>query len=184
LLAATKDKQQVLQDKSTRNNYKLLPDEDIVGFLSRISALSAEIDLSNITLQREDQEFTIDLLNQFDTYTDFKLNSKDLLVIPNLVSEVYVQGEVLKSGAYPFTVNMKAKDYAGMAGLIEKAVNIDDLKVIHTATGKLEKGGDVIVEKGDTVIVPRKFRETLKDYVSIILPVLNIVLLTYSISIR
>ena len=184
LLSSSEEMQQVLEDKSTRNIYKLLPDENIIGFLSRISALSAEIDLSNITLQRMDEEYTIDLLNNFDKFTDFKLQSKDVLVIPNLISEVYVQGEVLNPGSFPFTVNMKAKDYAGMAGLIEKAVDIDDLKVIRAATSRVEEGGDVIVEKGDTIIVPRKFRETLKDYVSIILPVLNIALLTYSITTR
>lgn len=175
---------QLIEDKSTRNIHRLLPDETVTSFLRRIAAYSGEVDLSNITLRRENVEYTIDVLNEFDKYSEFKLLSKDLLIIPDLVSEVYVQGEVLQPGSFPFTVNMRAKDYAGMAGIQETAVGLNALLVIRAGTNKVEKGGDIIVEKGDTVVVGRKVRETFKDYITILAPVVTLFVSAYTLLTR
>ena len=176
--------QRINAEKSTRKIFRLLDDEIVIDFLNRISAYSAEVDLSNITLRREAREIRIDLLTNFENYNTFKLQSKDLLIIPNIISEVYVQGEVMQPGSFPFTANLTARDYAGMAGVIETAVSVKDFRIFRAASGKIDKGGDLIVEKGDMVIVPRKRRETFKDYLAIVVPIFSIFISTYTILTR
>ncbi|HID38904.1 MAG TPA: hypothetical protein EYP36_05260 [Calditrichaeota bacterium] len=171
----------VVEEKSTREIYRLLEGETVVSFLQRISAFTSEIDLAKITLIRDGEENIIDLLYNFSNFEDFALQSRDRLIIPNLISEVYVQGEVLKPGAYIFDVNLTASDYASKAGIKEKAKSIDNLIVIRAATGEVLTGGDIIIEKGDIIIVPRKVREDVRDYITILVPIITMGLSLYAV---
>jgi len=172
---------QVVPNKtSIRKIYHLLKGETLRKFLERIGSYSAEIDLSRITLVRNGEERIIDMLDQQDSYNDFSLQNKDLLIIPDLIHEVYVQGEVNLPGAYSYNVNLTANDYVGKAGVLETAKGSDAIIVIHASAGKVEHGGKVIVEKGDTIIVPRKNRELVRDYIGIIAPVVSMLISTYS----
>ncbi len=172
------------EKRSTRKIYRLMDEETVTMFLRRISAFTAEIDLSTITLVREGNSKIINLLNGYEEYEGFLLKNKDILNIPDLNREVYVQGEVRIPGAYVFNVNLRANDYIGKAGVLERAKNSDDVIIIRAGTKEVFKGGDTIIEKGDTIIVPRKRRELVKDYVSIIIPVLSIVISTIAIVTR
>ncbi len=172
--------QKVINKKSSRKIYRLLENETVTKFLSRISSYSAEIDLSSITLIRDGSEQVLDLLNKFDEYDQLELKNKDLLMIPDLLHEVYVRGEVLAPGAYIFNVNLRADDYVGKAGVIERAKSSKQIIVIRKKTGEILKGGDVIIEQGDTIIVPRKSRETIRDYIYIIAPVVSMLISSYS----
>lgn len=94
---------------------------------------------------------------------------------------IYVKGEVYQPGAYPYLASLKAKDYAGMAGMQETAQNIHKIYVINSRTGEVTKGGEVPVGQGDIVVVPQRSRETFKDYLSILTPIISIGLSTYAI---
>ena len=54
-------------------------------------------------------------------------------------------------------------------------------KIIHKETNKVEKGADVVVHKGDVVVVPRNVRESLKDILAILTPILSIGLSSYAL---
>ena len=172
--------QSVVNKTSTRKIYRLVKGETLPRFLERIASYSAEVDLSRITLIRDGEEQVIDLLGEHDKYKDFTLRHKDLLIIPDLIHEVYVRGEVKKPGAFVYNVNLTANDYIGKAGVLEKAKGSDAVLVVRAKTGEIEKGGDVIIEKGDTIIVPRKNRELLRDYIGIIAPIVSMIISTYS----
>ncbi len=171
----------VVEEKSTREIYRLLEGETIVSFLQRISAFTSEIDLAKITLIRDNKEYIIDLLHHFSEYESFTLQNRDRLIIPDLISEVYVQGEVLEPGAYIFNVNLTANDYASKAGITEKAKSSEDLVIVRAATGEVLKGGNIIIEKGDVIIVPRKMREDVRDYITILVPIITMGLSLYAV---
>lgn len=184
ILESRQVEQKVVNKKSSRKIYRLLENETLPNFLSRIASYSAEIDLSSISLIRNGKEQVMDLLNNFQEYDDFLLKSRDLLMIPDLVHEVYVRGEVRIPGAYIFNVNLTVNDYVGKAGVLERAKGSDYIQVIRKSDGTVLKGGDVIIEQGDTIIVPRKSRELIRDYIGIVIPVASILLSTYSIYTR
>jgi protein involved in polysaccharide export with SLBB domain len=110
------------------------------------------------------------------------LNDGDTPGVYQLKKEyIYVKGEVYQPGAYPYLVDLKALDYAGMAGMQETAQDVHKIYVIHSKTGKVSEGGKVTVGKGDIVVVPQRNRETFKDYLTIITPIISIGLSTYAI---
>ena len=163
----------MINEKSTRKIYHLLEGETVISFLNRISAFSADIDLTKITLVRDSLRQVMDLLNDYSKYENYKLESKDRLIIPSLLSVVYVQGEVLNPGEYTYDVNLTANDYVSKAGIIEKSKSSEDVVVIRKGTGEVLKGGGTIIYKGDTIIVPRKTREDVRDYILILVPILT-----------
>ncbi len=172
--------QAVVNKTSTRKIYRIIKGETLPNFLERIASYSAEVDLSRITLIRDEKELVIDLLGQHEKYREFTLRHKDLLIIPDLIHEVYVRGEVKNPGAFVYNVNLTANDYIGKAGVLEKAKGSEDVLVVRAKTGQILKGGDVIIEKGDTIIVPRKNRELIRDYIGIIAPIVSMIISSYS----
>ena len=69
----------------------------------------------------------------------------------------------------------------GHAGLLESSKDINSIRVVHVKTGKTEKGKDVVVEKGDIIIVPRKTRDVTRDYLTIIVPVISLGLTAFAL---
>ena len=63
---------------------------------------------------------------------------------------------------------------AGQAGLLETSKELEHLYVIRAGSGAIDKGKEVIVQNGDIVVVPRKTRETFKDYLAILTPIISI----------
>jgi protein involved in polysaccharide export with SLBB domain len=116
-----------------------------------------------------------------DKAKTLRLQNNDLIIIPNLIKKVYVQGEVYRPGAYEFDVNLTANDYAGVAGVWERAQSSEDIIIIRRETGEVLKGGETIIHKGDTIIVPRKLREDVRGYMTILLPILTLGFTVYSV---
>jgi protein involved in polysaccharide export with SLBB domain len=96
----------------------------------------------------------------------FTLCSGDRIVLA--ADLVYVRGSVMSPGAYPYVPNMKAKDYAGMAGGDYRSANIKGVKVFHVSSGKSEKGPNALVEAGDVVFLSANMDEKLRNYITII----------------
>jgi protein involved in polysaccharide export with SLBB domain len=95
-------------------------------------------------------------------------------MLPTIVTHVYVRGEVLAPGALPYLANYSAKEYVGAAGALDSAVEPSDYYVIRNQTGEIVMGPDVIVERGDMVVVPQRGRETFKDYMTIFAPIISL----------
>ena len=149
-------------------------DETLLSFLNRINALSKKSNLEKIVLIRDNQSNTIDLLNELNKYQVFKLQNKDKIIIPTLYNEVYVRGEVQTPGALPYLASYKARDYVGTAGMLDSAVDMDDVIIIRQSNGKIFEGGNIVIEKGDTIIVPKRGREVFKDYMTIFAPIVSL----------
>jgi len=154
--------------------YPLRKDENLYQFLLRIGALSKKADLETIRLIRDNNSMEINLLEPNTTYFSFKLKHRDKIYIPPLINRVFIQGEVKTPGALGYYANYTAIDYVGMAGALETAVSPKGYIIIRSKTGQKIKGGDTIIEKGDTIIVEKKGREVIKDLFSIITPVISL----------
>jgi protein involved in polysaccharide export with SLBB domain len=174
-LGATEEK------TSVRKIYRLHDGENVYTFLHRISAYSANKDLTKISLVRRAKSTNINVLGEAEKAKKIQLENNDIIIIPNLVNKVYVQGEVYRPGAYEFDVNLTANDYAGMAGVWERAKPSEDIIIIRRETGEVLKGGETIIHKGDTIIVPRKLREDVRGYMTILLPILTLGFTVYSV---
>jgi len=161
--------------------YQIRPKETLFAFLTRVQALNRKSNIDNVLLIRNEQKILFNLMsNESKARTEF-LQTGDRIIVPTNRDRVYVKGEVFQPGPVAYLANYKAKDYAGLAGIMETAKKIEDIYVIRMASGKIEKGGDVVVQKGDIVVVPQRGRELFKDYMSILTPIISIGLSTYAI---
>ncbi len=156
--------------------YSLKPGEKLYNFLRRVGALNKQSDLENIILFRDGEKIHINLLKDDEKYFEFELKNKDRIILPSIPQVVYVRGEVAKPGAYSYLANYRVRDYVGQAGALETGVPPDEYLVIRAKTGKVYQGSDTIVKKGDTIIVQRRKREIVKDYITIITPVASLLI--------
>jgi protein involved in polysaccharide export with SLBB domain len=155
--------------------YPLKRDETLYEFMRRVGGLSRKSDLTNVVVIRENKEYRFNLLAQEEEFVNFHLANKDKIVITPLIDQVYVSGEVFKPGEYPFKANFKASDYVGAAGELETAADPEDYEILRRETGELLSGGDVIIEKGDTIFVPKSGGEKFKDFMIVITPSLSLI---------
>ena len=162
--------------------YQLKNEESLYEFLKRINALRKDVELDNIIVERNNSQHEFNLLNELNKVKDFVLDHHDKILIQSINNRVFVTGEVLRPTSYPYLVNFTAKDYVGHAGLLETSKDINSIRVVHVKSGKTEKGKDVIVEKGDIIIVPRKTRDVTRDYLTIIVPVISLGLTAYALT--
>jgi protein involved in polysaccharide export with SLBB domain len=161
--------------------YQILPNETLLDFLARVGALSRNSNIENLVLIRDDKKYLYNLLENKREVTQEVLKLNDRIIIPTNRDQVYVKGEVFKPGPFPYLANYTTRDYAGFAGILESAKNLNDIYIIHKDTGKIEKGSDVVVHRGDVVVVPRNARESLKDILAILTPIISIGLSSYAI---
>ncbi len=162
--------------------YQIKNEESLYEFLKRNKALRQDVELDNIKVKRKSKEYVFNLLDNLDEVKNFILKSHDNIIIQSVNNRVFVTGEVMRPTSYPYLANYTAKDYVGHAGLLESSKDINSIRVVHVRTGKTEKGKDVIVEKGDIIIVPRKTRDVTRDYLTIIVPVLSLGLTAYALT--
>lgn len=164
--------------------HTLKKNEKMFEFLRRVTALSKKSNLENIILIRDGDRQVVDLLNEQEKYEKYVLKNRDKLIIPSLYDRVYIQGEVFTPGALPYLANYLAKDYVGKAGMLDTAVEIDNIVIIRQSDGQVLSGGDVIMEKGDTIIVPKRSREIFKDYMTIFAPIVSLTIAIIALVIK
>jgi protein involved in polysaccharide export with SLBB domain len=154
--------------------YAILPGEDLLDFLQRIRVLTRSTDLSEIAVLRQEagqdgrknpEELRPLATRDFSTQS-FALRNGDRIVLP--CPYVYVKGTVASPGAYPYSMNLTAKDYAGMAGGDFHSGRITKVTVYHARTGKTESGPNVVVSPGDVVHLNITWNERFGSYLQIL----------------
>jgi polysaccharide export outer membrane protein len=154
--------------------YALKENEKLYDFMRRVGALSRKSDLEDVVVIRQGKEHHFDLLKREEKFVSFNLEDRDKIIITPMVDQVYVSGEVYQPGRYPFKANYRASDYVGAAGELETAADPEDYEIIRRETGELLSGGDIMIEKGDTIIVPKSGGEKFKDFMVVITPSLSL----------
>ena len=146
--------------------YPLLPDENVVDFLNRYDLLDASQNFTNIRLHRSEEDvIVVDLTDPEIDQTVLK--NGDNIVLTVNISIVYVMGAVLKPGPLDFVENLKVRDYVGMAGVNENAGNLNNVRVRHAATGRVEKGIHTKIYPGDLIEVPIRNSKRFSEYLQI-----------------
>ena len=154
--------------------YQLRKQESLFDFLTRLRALNRRSNVENILLFRDGEKFSYSLLNTDSDAFSLQLKTGDRIMVPTIRNQVYVRGEVVQPGAFPYLADYSALDYAGLAGIMETAKGLNRIQVIRFKTGEIEHGKDIVVENGDIVVVPRRARENLKDVLTILTPIISI----------
>jgi protein involved in polysaccharide export with SLBB domain len=153
--------------------YALKENEKLYDFMRRVGALSKKSDLEDVVIKRMGKDYHLDLLEREEEFVSFTLQDKDKIVITPIIDQVYVSGEVFRPGKYPFKANFRASDYVGTAGELETGADPEDYEILRRETGEVFNGGNVIIEKGDTIIVPKSGGEKFKDFMIVITPGLS-----------
>ncbi|MFQ5633428.1 MAG: SLBB domain-containing protein [bacterium] len=148
-------------------------DESAKEFLFRINALQQNSDMQNaVVIRRSEITGETEKLPLFQhtpgNGKSIALQPDDIIRIPAIRDSVYVQGDCLRPGSYPFQAGWYARDYAGSAGPKDTAVSPNGIKVVRAASNQTLKGADVIIERGDTVIIPSNTRKKLGDVFGIV----------------
>ncbi len=162
-----------IMDKS--GIYQIIDGETVEDFLLRVDALSKKIDVSDIYLVRNStaEKKNIIKINLSDKNQNLPINANltlddgDTIYVPSIRDYVYVAGAVQQPGSYPFFVGFRAIDYVGIAGGNMEMGRIKGIKTFREKTQTFEKGENVIIERGDIVIVPIALRKKFSDYVQI-----------------
>ncbi|MCA9742663.1 MAG: SLBB domain-containing protein [Deferribacteres bacterium] len=142
-------------------------------FLFRINALQQNSDLSRAQVVRraeltgEEQIFSI-FSEDGDNGKSITLQQGDIIRVPAVQDSVYVQGDCLRPGPYPYQPGWRSRDYAGLAGAKETAVSPKGFQVLRSRNNQKLKGADVPVERGDTIIIPSTTRRKIGEYISIV----------------
>jgi len=157
----------VQSDIKTGGLYQISANEALMPFLLRIRAVRNNSDVTGITVVRKTEEGGGDSwIRPFRNYGDvakpFLLKHQDRIVIPSAF--VYVKGACRNPGAYPFIMNLTAKDYAGMAGADYTSGNIKSVKIYDPTTGKTSRGAETPIRGGDVVEVPQSMGNQLRDW--------------------
>ncbi len=167
-------------DLESSGTYQIFPDEKLIDFLNRIRALKRNTNLSKIVVIRSkendhrDKQFITPFLDDDTTGYFLSLRDDDRIVLPSMY--VYVKGTVQSPGAYPYVLNLTAKDYAGMAGGDYRSGSIKSVTVYHAQTGKTEKGPDVLVDPGDVVHLNPSWNVRLGNYIQILPAITSLIL--------
>jgi polysaccharide export outer membrane protein len=168
------DRQTQLPVSSLLGIYALKEDEKLYNFMRRVGGLSKKSDLEDVVVERKGEEYHFNLLEEEEEFVSFRLEDKDKIVITPIVDQVYVSGEVARPGRYPFKANFRASDYVGAAGELETAADPEDYEIFRRESGEILSGSHVIIEKGDTIIVPKSGGEKFKDFMVVITPSLSL----------
>ena len=157
-------------DQEVSGTYQILQEENALAFLQRIRALRRNTHLFAIRVTRLNEEGEETILLPFDrqdeTARSLILHDGDRITLPS--NYVYVKGAVRISGAYPYILNMRARDYAGMAGGDFRSGPIRRIRIYHSRTGKVENGPDVLVEPGDVVHLHASWNQRIGNYLQLI----------------
>jgi len=159
--------------------YQQYYENETVGeLIKRIQVIKETTDWENAIIKRgigsdKNKTVTIPLNftnsnNNSNNPEDMLLENSDYIYLPKRINEVYVSGAVRAAGAYPYHANMRSSDYVGLAGKTERAGSNSSIKVFRNNSKKVLKGGDVIIERGDTIEIAVKRTEIAKDYLALI----------------
>jgi protein involved in polysaccharide export with SLBB domain len=164
--------------------YQIFEGERLLPFLQRIRALNRNDDLSKIVVVRRmknpdsgltEEQYLMPFKDGDGFDLQFQLLANDEVMLPS--DYVYVKGAVQSPGAYPYVMNLTARDYAGMAGGDFRSGSIKNVRVYHAHSGKTEKGPDVRVEAGDVVHMHPSWSQRFEPYLRI-LPVITSLILS------
>jgi protein involved in polysaccharide export with SLBB domain len=157
------------RERSSEGLYELLEGERVSDLITKAGGLTPWADPLHAYLERDDEKLYINLNDALiDTTSaqNIKMKNGDVLVVPSVNSVIYVQGQVVNPGSFPFQPNLRASDYIGIAGgPLEDASTSS--AYVKRGTKKINIKEDPVVAEGDVIFVPRQIFKFWQDYLEI-----------------
>ncbi|MCH8847334.1 MAG: SLBB domain-containing protein, partial [Proteobacteria bacterium] len=166
--------------------YQYYQEESVFEFLKRNNFGTINMDFENVTVERTDgtgeiTTYFITLNTANPTLTSFILQSDDVVVMPIFETVVYVDGEVVNPGSYPWIAERSAGYYVSVAGRTTDAS--DKKKIIVTRKNEKFYGEEIIIEIGDQIHMPKKRHLVVRDWLEFLSPIVSILLAAKAINI-
>jgi len=107
------------------------------------------------------------LINKNDETQNVLLEDKDVVYINDNKNIVYVYGQVGNEGYVPFKKGEDAEYYIEQAGGYSLAAEEGDTRIIKFNSRGWYEPGDIEVESGDYIYVPKETKKEFKDWITI-----------------
>ncbi|MEO0124284.1 MAG: SLBB domain-containing protein [candidate division WOR-3 bacterium] len=156
-------------EKTSEGLYELNEGEKVADLISKAGGVTPWADLKNAYIQRSDKKIEVKLheaLVNPESESNIAMQDGDILVVPSINAVVYVQGQVVNPGPFPFQPNLKASDYIGLAGGPLAEASMSSAYVLR-GNKKISVKKDPIIMEGDRIMVPRQIFKFWQDYVEI-----------------
>ena len=108
------------------------------------------------------------LINKNDETQNVLLEDKDVIYINDNKNIVYVYGQVGNEGYVPFKKGEDAEYYVEQAGGYSLAADEGNTRIIKFNSRGWYEPGDIEVESGDYIYVPKETKTEFKDWVTLI----------------
>jgi protein involved in polysaccharide export with SLBB domain len=108
------------------------------------------------------------LINKNDDSQNISLDDNDVIYINDNKNIVYVYGQVGNEGYVPFKKGEDAEYYIEQAGGYSLAADDGNTRIIKFNSRGWYEPGDIEVESGDYIYVPKETRTEFKDWVQIV----------------
>ncbi|MBN2279903.1 MAG: SLBB domain-containing protein [Candidatus Marinimicrobia bacterium] len=142
------------------HQYDIIQKNETLGqFLRRNDASLSDINFDKLVIKRYgNSRQEISFVEPEELFT-FNLQSGD--IIEHIIEKgVTVNGFVQMPGSYKFFPGYTCADYIGLAGGNSKEGSLSKVTIIH-ADGTTERGTNVLIRRGDQIIVPRSLAQWL-----------------------
>lgn len=147
--------------------HQIAENESLLELLYRVRAIQRWTDLHGIYLIRGEQPpAPINLLGNGADHAisgSMKLEDGDRIITTSVKQYVYVHGAVKNSGNIPYVEGYRAIDYVGFAGGTQDMADLKNITVVRHGSNKSEKGANLEIRRGDTIIVPLAGRVKLSQ---------------------
>jgi protein involved in polysaccharide export with SLBB domain len=157
------------RERTSEGLYELNQGDRVSGMIAKAGGITPWADMHNVYVQRDTSKIPVDLMRVFNDEEDpnnLLLEDGDVLVIPSVNAIVYVQGQVVNPGAFPFQANLRASDYIGLAGGPMSDAHMGGV-TIYRDQEKISGKKDPVIEQGDRIVVPRLIFKFWQDYLEI-----------------
>lgn len=165
------------KERVSEGIYELNPGERVFDLIRKAGGITPWADLAHTYIERiviggqgMRKRIPVDLhaiIFEQDSSQNVEMMNSDILVVPPINTQVYVEGEVANPGAYDFTPNQRASQFIGQAGGPTVYAYLGGAYIQRDGR-RISLREDPLVEPGDIVMMPRVLLKWWQDYVQII----------------
>ena len=164
------------RERTSEGIYELTPGARVSDVISKAGGITPWADLSNSYIDRlvvggggARKKIPVDLrriIFEQDSTGNIEMTNFDVVVVPAFDTLVYVEGEVMNPGPFPYYPSLRASDYIGQAGGPTTYDNFRSMYVLRSGR-RIPGRTNPVAEPGDVVVMPRVAVKWWQDYVTI-----------------
>jgi protein involved in polysaccharide export with SLBB domain len=165
------------KERVSEGIYELKPGERVFDIVRKAGGITPWADLSNSYVDRlvlggegARKRIPVDLhrvVFMQDSTQNIVMENADVLAVPLIARNVYVEGEVAKPGPFTYYPSQRVSDYIGQAGGPTTYGHAGGTYIVRRGR-RISARHDPVVEPGDIVMLPRVGVRWWQDYVQII----------------